>query len=378
MTGGPEDRLVALARERGLLSDEHLEVCQGLVGELPPQSRMSPFRMAVLRGYIAPRHARQLAAAVLKDRMDALVEDCEPVAELGEGPMGNSFVIQHRGSGRRYVLKVFDRSVSGDPQWRARFEERAWLGLSRPHRHLVWLLGFGEKMGSVYALSEHVPGRSLAQALASVSPENLLLGEDGVVRLADLAVAKARPGELSVRKRGVGVRSPAYLSPEHLAREATPDIRSDLFSLGSVLYHCLAGEPPFQGETTGEVIFAIENGRRRPLRTLAPEAPQALVAVVEKLLATTPAERYQSAESLLADLRAVEQGRVPEAQREAIALAQRQKEAQAPQPERTRAWPPPLLRPSPWASSGRGGPRASHRPRHPRRSPSRSRRSLTR
>ncbi len=375
MAGGPEDRLVALARERGLLSDEHLEVCQGLVGELPPQSRTSTFRMAVLRGYIAPRHARQLAAAVLKDRMDALVEDCEPVAELGEGPMGNSFVIQHRGSGRRYVLKVFDRSISGDPQWRARFEEKAWLGLSRPHRHLVWLLGFGEKMGSVYALSEHVPGRSLAQALAaqgrlapgealrvglaaaealavgeqaglvhgSVSPENLLLGEDGVVRLADLAVAKARPGELSVRKRGVGVRSPACLSPEHLAREATPDIRSDLFSLGSVLYHCLAGEPPFQGETTGEVIFAIENGRRRPLRTLAPEAPQALVAVVEKLLATTPAERYQSAESLLADLRAVEQGRVPQAQREAIALAQRQEEGEAPEAETSamrRKWLP--------------------------------------
>jgi len=366
MAGGTEDRLVELARERGLLSDEHLTFCRQLVRNLPPQSPMSLFRMAVLQGYIAPRQARQLAAAVLKDATDALIEDCEPVAELGEGPMGNSFVIQHRGRGRRYVLKVFDRSISGDPQWRARFEEKAWLGLSRPHRHLVWLLGFGEKMGSVYALSEHTPGRTLAQVLAtegrlepgevlrvglaaaealavteqaglahgSLSPENLLLGEDGGVRLADLAVAKARPSEFSVRKRGIGVRSPLYLSPEHLAREPEPGIRSDLFSLGSVLYHCLAGAPPFQGETTGEVIFAIENARRRPLKSLAPEAPQALVAVVEKLLAAAPAERYQSAEALLEDLRAVEQGRVPEAQREAIALAQREKEGQAPMAEK--------------------------------------------
>jgi len=367
MTGGPEEVLLALARERGLLSGEHLAVCERLLPTLPPQCGATLFRVAVLQGYVSPREARELAAALLRDAMDRRLEGCEPVAELGEGPMGASFVVEHRGLGRRYVLKVFDRSVSAEPEWRAHFERTAWLGLSYPHRHVVWLVGFGEKMGSVYALSEHVAGRPLAEVLAergrvgvgealsvglgaaealamaervglvhgSLSPHNLLLGDDGLVRLADLAVWKPRAREHSTRKRAVGVRSPTYMSPEHFERGAALDIRSDLFSLGSVLYHCLAGEPPFGGETTGEVVFAIENGRRRPLRSAAPEAPVGFAAVVEKLLATAPGDRYESAAAALSDLRAIERGRVPQAQREAIALAQKHKEAETPQTERT-------------------------------------------
>jgi len=365
MTGGPDDLLLALARERGLLTEERLQACERALEDLPPQSRPSLFRVAVLENYVPPRYAREMAAAVLNDTMAARLDHCDPVEELGEGPMGSAFVVEHRPTGRRYVLKVFDRSVSADPQWRASFEEKAWLGISHPHPNVVWLLGFGEKLGSLYAISQHVPAAPLARLLAergrlevgqalslglaaaealalaervgmahgSVSPHNILLGDDGTVRLADLAVAKARPREFSIRKRGVGVRSPAYLSPEHLDRQAAPDIRSDLFSLGAVLFHCLAGEPPFQGETTGEVIFAIENGRHKPLKAVAPEVPQAFASVVEKLLATRPEARYESAAALVADLRAIEQGRVPAAQREAIAIAQQHKQAEAQEAE---------------------------------------------
>ncbi|HUT34051.1 MAG TPA: protein kinase [Planctomycetota bacterium] len=294
---------------------------------------------------------------------------CELVQELGTTTEGPTLVVQEATSGRRFVLKLYDKSVLRDPEFIHRVHGDAALASRIEHPNVVRTYGAREWLGDLVVVREHVEGASLAEVLRgkgklgpqeaisvalsaamgleqgrhvgltheAVSPTNLLVARDGAVKLADLGVAKPRPIEPSVTRTGVGVRSPLYLAPEYFELRVPLDTRSDLFSLGAVLYHCLSGKAPFQGDTTAEVTYAIRNGVFRPLREAAPHVARSLATVVEKLLRPKPSERYQTAADLLADLQAIQAGRIPNAQRKAVAEAIREKQEAAREP----AAPPP-------------------------------------
>jgi len=254
--------------------------------------------------------------------------------------------------------------VLRDPEFVHRVHHEAALASRIEHPNVVRVLGAREWLGDLVVVRDFVEGASLAEVLATkgklghkealsvalaaamalqqaeplalnheaLSPTNLLVARDGSVKLSELGVAKPRPIEPSLAKTGVGIRSPAYLPPEYFELRTQLDLRSDLFSLGAVLYHCLAGRPPFKGDTTAEVTFAIRNGVFQPLREAAPDAPRSLATVIEKLLQVRPADRYASPSDLLADLQAVQAGRLPDAQRKAVAEAIKGKQAPAPTP----------------------------------------------
>lgn len=309
---------------------------------------------------------------------------CELEQELGTTTEGPTVVVRDPASGRRFVLKIYDKSVLRDPDFIQRVHRDAALASRIVHPNVVRVLGAREWLGDLVVIREHVEGAALADVLKAkgklgtqealsvalaaamalqqgqkagltheaVSPTNLLVARDGSVKLADLGVAKPHPIEPSVAKTGPGVRAPFYLPPEYFEVRARLDARSDLFSLGAVLYHCLSGKHPFQGDTTAEVTFAIRNGICRPLREAAPEAPRSLATIVEKLIQKNPAERYESPEALLADLQAVQAGRVPDAQRKAVAEAIREKQeaaARPPAPEPAAAQSPAAAQPEPEA-----------------------------
>jgi len=302
---------------------------------------------------------------------------CELVQELGTSTEGPTLVVQEANSGRRFVLKLYDKSVLRDPEFIHRVHSDALLASRIEHPNVARTLGTREWLGDLVVVREHVEGASLAEVLKSkgklgvqeatsvalaaamaleqgrqlgltheaVSPNNLLVARDGSVKLADLGVAKPRPIEPSVTRVAPGVRSPLYLPPEYFELRTPLDARSDLFSLGAVLYHCLSGEPPFKGDTTAEVTFAIRNGIFRPLRDAAPGVPRSLAAIVEKLLQTKPSERYETPAALLEDLQAAQAGRIPDAQRKAVAEAIKEKQRAAtpkgPEPATAREAPPP-------------------------------------
>ncbi|HPD13721.1 MAG TPA: serine/threonine-protein kinase [Planctomycetota bacterium] len=317
---------------------------------------------------------------------------CELVQELGTTTEGPTLVVRDAATGRRFVLKIYDKSLLRDGEFAARVRRDAQLASGLVHPNVVRVFGAAEWLGDLVVVRDYVEGASLAEVLATkgklgatetlsvalaatlalergrqvgltheaVSPTNLLVARDGSVKLADLGVAKLRPVEPSISKTGVAVRSPAYLPPEYFELRGSLDTRSDLFSLGTVLYQCLSGQTPFKGDTTAEVTFAVRNGIFRPLREAAPEVSRSFANIIEKLLQSRPADRYENPMALLADLEAVRAGRVPEAQRKAVAEAIREKQeaerqaAAAPAPAVAAAAAPAPAPPRPhrtWAAT---------------------------
>jgi len=369
-----DKRFVVLALERGLVSAEQVEACRRLQSQAP-EPPPSLLQLLLQQGHLSREQVVQLASSLhLPD-----LEQCVPVQDLGAGTLGSTCVVQDGATGKRYALKILGRSLIRDPGFAEQVHKTAALAARISHLNVVRVLGAGEKLGDLYVVSEHVEGASLEQLLAAkgklephealsvglaaaqaleqavalglthgaISPRNLLVAQDGSVKLADLGIPRPR-AEVSVARTGEGVRSPSYLPPEYFDPRAPLDVRSDLFSLGAVLYQCLSGQVPFHGDTTAEVIFAIRNGVCRPLREAAPGVPLSLTAVVEKLLQSDPSRRYESPAALLADLQAVQAHRVPEAQRKALAEVQAAKQKE-PEPQPLPAeTPPPPRRRWPW------------------------------
>ena len=368
-----DQRIIALALERGLLDAEQVEACRELQAEADPPRPL--LQLLVQQGYLSPD---QVVALVSGEHLPDLAR-CEVAGELPPGPLGTACVVEDAEDGRRYVVTVLHPSVQADAALVDRLRHDAAVAARLEHPHVVRTLGMGEQMGDTFVVSEHVAGATLSQLLeakgrlethevvfvalacakaleaglargllhGAIEPGSVLVAQDGTVRLAGLGLTKPPIREVSIGKSGEGIRSPHGLSPEHLDREPKLDTRSDLFSLGALLYRCLTGKQPFQGDTTAEVTFAIRDGDFEPIAEVAPEAPQALAAIVAKLLAPEPARRYQGPGALIADLEAYQAGKVPDALRAAIAAAREAKAkppepapepAVAPAPRRTRLW----------------------------------------
>jgi len=360
MSNARDERIVSLALESGLLTPEQVEACRKLQlesGAAPPPSLL---QIIIRQGHLTS----QQVVGLVSGRHLPDLERCALVRELGSGPLGTTCVLEHEADGRRYVVKVLHPRVQAEGALAEQIRRDAAVAAGLEHPHLVRTLGAGEKLGDTFVVSEYLEGASLQQLLdakgrldkhevvsvalacaqalgaglrsgllhGALSPGTVLVAQDGTVKVADLGLTKPPVVEVSLAEQGEGARSPHYLSPEHLDRQAALDTRSDLFSLGSVLYRCLTGEQAFQGDTTGEVKQAIRHGAFLRVKDAAPDAPQGLAAIIEKLLAPDPARRYQTPDELLADLEALQAGKVPEALRAAIARAQEAK-AREPEPE---------------------------------------------
>ncbi|MDH7601241.1 MAG: protein kinase [Armatimonadota bacterium] len=131
-----------------------------------------------------------------------------------------------------------------------------------------------------------------------VKPENIIIGPKDLVKLTDFGIAKAL-GESTMTQTGVMLGTPAYMSPEQVLGRSV-DARSDLFSLGAVLYECLSGRKAFDGESITAVTHKVAYVDPEPLKGVAPPWPD----IVMKLLAKSPANRYQCATDVLSDIRA--------------------------------------------------------------------------
>jgi len=364
-----DKRFVILALERGLVTADQVKACRQLQAESASQPPLSILRLLLQRGHLTPDQVVQLASG----RHLPDLEACQLVQEFAASALGSACVVEEAGTGKRYVLKVLHPSLTADRDYVRQVHHVAALAARLDHPSVVRTLGSSEERGDVTVVSEFVAGASLRDLLAAkgklemaeslsvaiagatalqkaedlgithgaVSPTNLLVAQEGAVKLADLGVAKPRAIEVSLSRDGPGVRSPNYLPPEHFDQQATLDIRSDLFALGAVLYHCLSGGVPFRGDTTAEVIFAIRNGVFRPLKEAVEEVPLAFAAVVEKLLQPEPDRRYASPAALLADLQAIQARRVPKAQQMAIAEAHAAKQ----EPPKPQAEPEPEVKP---------------------------------
>ena len=261
----------------------------------------------------------------------------EILSALGAGGMGEVYKARDTRLDRVVAIKVLS-SALGDESARRRFEREARAASSLNHPHIVAVYDVGEFEGRQYLVTEFVDAGTLKQWAAQagkrtwreivelvagvadglaaaheagilhrdIKPDNILIPRSGYAKLADFGLAKlAEAGDLTrtltqgQTRPGAIVGTIAYMSPEQ-ADGRSVDARSDIFSLGVVLYELLSGRRPFGGTTDLEVLQTVISGEPQPL---GEDVPQPLRTIVEKALEKDPAERYQSARELTVDLR---------------------------------------------------------------------------
>lgn len=236
---------------------------------------------------------------------------------------------------RTVALKFLPVELTDDPEARERFihEAQAASVLDNPHICTVHEIGEsedrrmfiamalcnGESLRTKIKRGPLAPAEALsiaaavADGLASahaagiihrdVKPANVLVTKDGTARVADFGLAKIA-GEARLTRAGRAVGTVAYMSPEQLRGEDV-DVRTDVWSLGVVLYEMLTGSLPFYGSTEHSIAYAIVNGQPKSLALLPPGTPAGCTAVLEKALAKDPSARYASAVEMADDLAAV-------------------------------------------------------------------------
>jgi len=284
--------------------------------------------------------------------VDARFGPFRVLARIARGAMGETFVAERAGPAgvvHRECLKRIFAEDSHRPDWIAMFQHEARIAAGLRHQNIVALRDFGVEGGIWWQSLDLVDGTDLRTVLADfrqsgagvplpievvlhivaeiakalayvhvqcgadgrplglvhrdVTPSNILLSYRGEVRLSDFGIAKVTESERTRTDRMKGKES--YISPEHALGDGV-DGRADLFALGVVMFELLTGERPYDGENRNQTMLNGVRGKRTcDLRASAPKGtPEAVLGIVEKLIASDREKRYPSAEALLDDVTA--------------------------------------------------------------------------
>lgn len=284
---------------------------------------------------IAAIRDREVSDKPEKNQLDivreALKDDYVIDGELGHGGMATVYRATERSLDREVALKVLPFSLSHDEQFVERFQREARTAAKLEHPNIIPIYRVGKTGDVIYFAMKLLKGKSLGDVLSErgslppkeirellkqcagalgyashhgivhrdIKPDNIMYTERGVVVLTDFGIAKAATGS-RLTGTGMAIGTPYYMSPEQ-ARAQKVDGRSDLYSLGVVGYQCLVGSVPFDGEDSFSIGYKhiMEEVPEPDLKTAD---QRALFAVVRRMMAKDPGERYQSAEELVAAL----------------------------------------------------------------------------
>jgi tRNA A-37 threonylcarbamoyl transferase component Bud32 len=254
------------------------------------------------------------------------------VSKIGQGAMGEVYKAHDAVLNRFVAIKTITGTLCSDEQFRKRFHREAQSAAQLNHRNIVTVFEFAEERGMIYMVMELLEGTDLKELIAKktlrrledklaiieqmcdglayahergvvhrdLKPANVHVLANGTIKIMDFGLA--RLGESEITRTGTVMGTPNYMSPEQVRGEKV-DSRSDIFSIGAVMYEVLAGQRAFEAESMHSVLFQVLDKQPAPLRESAPHIPLPVAQVVEKALAKEPQRRYQSAGEMRADLR---------------------------------------------------------------------------
>ena len=260
---------------------------------------------------------------------------------VGRGGMAEVFLAHDTLLDRPIALKVLFPEYATDPAFVERFRREAQAAAGLQHPHIVAVYDWGKVNNTYFIAMEYVSGKTLAEILKDrkqlthtqaadiardvasalgfahdngvvhrdIKPGNILVRADGVVKVADFGIARALDSTTddALTQTGLVMGTAAYLSPEQ-AQGSQPDPRSDLYSLGVVMYEMVGGRPPYVGDSSLSVAYQHVHSIPEPLKRLNQFVPLEFEAVVAKCMAKSADKRYQTGQALIDDLRRVEEG----------------------------------------------------------------------
>jgi eukaryotic-like serine/threonine-protein kinase len=247
---------------------------------------------------------------------------------LGHGGMAVVYLARDQELHRPVAVKVLEGSLAGDDDVQARFVREARVAAQLSHPNVVQVYDAGETDGRPYIVMEYVPGTTLTQSgrlppdeavqlvlqacaglqhaheaglvHRDIKPGNLLLREDGVLKLADFGIARSTDAT-QLTQLGTILGTAAYLAPEQAAGEGVTAV-ADVYSLGAVLYELLTGRPPYESDSLADLAAKQSEGLITPVRDLEPSVPDSVEAAVMRALARDPRFRPSSAAEFAQEL----------------------------------------------------------------------------
>jgi len=259
---------------------------------------------------------------------------------IGSGGMGAVYKARQLSMDRIVALKVLNERYSSNPEFRERFVREAQAAGQLNHPNVIHVHDISSANGRHYFSMEYVDGPSVKELLHTekrievnralditlqaakalefahenkivhrdVKPDNIMLTKEGIVKLADLGIAKTfEEKQATERERRRVMGTPHYMAPEQALGKAI-DLRVDIYSLGATLYHMLTGKTPFAGNSAHEILKAHIQESLPPIQDLNPMVPDPVCFIVERMMAKLPEKRYPDMTHLITDIQRVQAG----------------------------------------------------------------------
>lgn len=336
------DMLVArLVIDQGLATKDEVKQCVALARE---RSESTLAQLLVDNAYVTERQISRLRQVVEAERTGQQIPGYKLLGKLGAGAMATVFKGRQLSLDRLVAIKILPRKFSQSPQFIERFYAEGRAAAQLNHPNIVQAYDVGKAGDYHYFVMEFVDGRTVhddivkqkkmsekdavhvaiqvAEALQhaherglihrDVKPKNVMIARSGVVKLADLGLARAvSDKEAAEAEAGKAFGTPYYISPEQIRGETNVGPQADIYSLGATLYHMVTGNVPFDGKNPSSVMHKHLKSELVPPDHVNPKLSAGVSQVIEMMMAKGRPQRYKDAKDLLIDLRAVAKGDQP-------------------------------------------------------------------
>jgi len=340
-----------LAIEQGFCTEEELAYCKKLLKDRAADNPATLEQLLVSNRFITPNQAKRIKQVSKESTKEGAAEQIpgyKILGKLGAGAMAIVYKARQISLDRTVAIKILPRRFSENPDYVKRFYKEGKAAAKLNHNNIVGAYDVGEAGGYHYFVMEYVEGKTLYEDLAKgkifteqeavaiimqvasalahahakglihrdVKPKNIMINSAGIVKLADLGLARdAADVELAKSEAGKAFGTPYYISPEQIRGEIDIDGRCDIYSLGATFYHMVTGRVPFEATTPAEVMRKHLKEPIIPPDHINTALSAGCSEVIEMMLEKNKHDRYASAEELMTDLEAVRKGEPPLAAR---------------------------------------------------------------
>ena len=334
-----------MALEQSLCTEEELQRCLEDQQKRAAENPSTIEELMLEYGFVTETQAERLESRIEESReAHRRIPGYKVLGKVGSGAMAVVYKARQLSLDRIVAVKILPRRYTEKADYVKRFFKEGKLAAKLNHNNIVQAIDVGEAGGLYYFVMEFVEGKSLyddlskgkvfgekealevliqlAHALAhahahgmihrDVKPKNIMINLDGVVKLADMGLARMTSDiEAAQSEKGKAFGTPYYIAPEQIRGEVNIDGRADIYSLGATFYHMVTGRVPFEASTPSEVMRKHLKEPLVPPDHINIALTAGISEVIEVMMAKKTKDRYNSMEELLIDLKAIQEGRAP-------------------------------------------------------------------
>ena len=347
-----EDAMARLLLEQGLVDQTELDECVQVQKETTGGGGQTSLAgILVSRGYITPRQAQRIKSSLDGDKPVRQIPGFKSFEKIGAGAMATVYKATQISLDRVVAIKVLPRHLSRNPEFVERFYKEGQAAAKLNHNNIVQAIDVGEASGYHYFVMEYVEGVSLHEKMAhgtrytekesldillqichalahaherglihrDIKPKNIMITPDGVVKLADLGLAREITDMRAAESEaGRAYGTPYYIAPEQIRGELDIDARIDIYSLGATAYHMVTGRVPFEGPNPSAIMHKHLKQELIPPDHLNNKLSVGMAEIIEMMMFKDRNDRYKSAKDVLMDLECIAKGEPPLLARERL------------------------------------------------------------